>query len=62
MEMNFNSDPSKQAQESIFSKKLQNTNHNQVYFNQNSVQQIPSQKHLGMYLNTKLNFQEHLTY
>ena len=31
--MNFNPDPSKQAQEVIFSRKLQKTNHNQVYFN-----------------------------
>ena len=61
-EMSFNADPSKQAQEITFSKKLQKTNHNQVYFNQNSVQQIPSQKRLGMYLNTKLNLQEQLTY
>ena len=58
--MNFNPDPSKQAQEVIFSRKLQKTNHNQVYFNHNSVKQVPSQKHIGMYLNTKLNFQEHL--
>ena len=58
--MNFNPDPSKQAQEVIFSRKLQKTNHNQVYFNHNSVKQVPSQKHIGMYLNTNLNFQEHL--
>ena len=59
-EMNFNPDPSKQAQEVIFSRKLQKANHNQVYFNHNSLKQVPSQKHLGMYLDTKLNFQEHL--
>ena len=34
--MNFDTDPSKQAQEGIFSKKLQKTNHNSVYFNRNS--------------------------
>ena len=56
--MNFN--PDQQAQEVIFSRKLQKTNYNQVYFNHNSVKQVPSQKHLGMYLDTKLNFQEHL--
>ena len=56
--MNINPDPSKQAHEVIFSRKLQKANHNQVYFNHNSVKQVPSQKHLGMY--TKLNFQEHL--
>ena len=58
--MNFSPDPSKQTQEVIFSWKLQKTNHNQVYFNHNSVQQVPPQKDLGMYLDTKLNFQEHL--
>ena len=31
------------------------TNHNQVYFNHNSIKQVPSQKHLGMYLDTKMN-------
>ena len=35
--MNFNPDPSKQAQEVTFSRKLQKTNHYQVYFNHNSV-------------------------
>ena len=58
--MNFNPDPSKQAQEVIFSRKLQKTNHNPVYFNHNSFQQVPSQKHLEMHLGIKLNFQEHL--
>ena len=58
--MNFNPDPNKQAQEVIFSRKLQNKNCNQVYFNHNSVKQVLFQKHLGMYLDTKLNFQEHL--
>ena len=51
---------SKQAQEVIFSRKRQNLNHNSIYFNHNIVQQVPSQKHLGMHLDTKLNFQEHL--
>ena len=58
--MNFNSDPSKEAQEVMFSRKLQKTNHNEVYFNHNSVEQVPSQKHLGMYLETNMNFQKHL--
>ena len=58
--MSFKPDPSKQGQEVILPKKLQKTNHNQVYFNHNSVKQVPPQKHLGVYLDTKLNFQEHL--
>ena len=58
--MNFNHDPGKQAQKVIFSRKLQKENHNQVYFNHNSVKQVSSQKHIGIYLNAKLNFQEHV--
>ena len=58
--MSFKPDPSKQAQEVILSRKLQKANHNQVYFNHNSVKQVPPQKYLGVYLDTKLNFQEHL--
>ena len=49
--MNFNPDPSKQGQEVIFSRKSQKTNHNPVYFDHNSVQQVPSQKYVGMILN-----------
>ena len=60
MENEFYRDPSKQDQEVIFSRKLQKTNHNQVYINHNSVKQVLCQKHLGMYLDTKLNFQERL--
>ena len=58
--MNFNPDSSKQAQKIIFSRKIQKTNNNPVYFNHNSVQQVLSQKHVEMYLDTKLDFQEHL--
>ena len=48
--MNFNPDPSR----------ILTPNHNQVYFSHNSVKQVPFQKHLGMYLDTKFNFQKHL--
>ena len=41
---------SKQAQEVIFSRKRQNLNHDSIYFNHNLVQQVPSQKHLRMHL------------
>ena len=58
--MNFNPDPSKPVQEIIFLRKLQKVNHNPVYFDHNYVQQVPSQKDLRMYLDTKSNFQEHL--
>ena len=58
--MSFNFGPIKQAQEVIFSRKLQKTCHASIYFNNESVKQVLSQKHLGMILDIKLNFQEHL--
>ena len=44
--MSFNPDPSKQAQKVIFSRKTQETYHPSIYFNNKSVKQVPSQKHL----------------
>ena len=58
--MNFNPDPTKQAQELIFSRKVQTTNHRPLFFNENVVQETILQKHLGMFLDSKLNFREHL--
>ena len=58
--MGFDPDSSKQAQEVILSCKIQKTCHPFIYFNNKSVKQVPSQKHLGMILDKKLNFQEHL--
>ena len=57
MEMSFNPDPSKQAQEVIFSRKHQKRSHPSIYFNNNSIESVSSQKHLRMILDTKLNFQ-----
>ena len=58
--MNFNPDPTKQAQELIFSRKVQTTSHPPLFFNENVVPQTSLQKHLGMFLDSKLNFSEHL--
>ena len=58
--ISFHPDPSKEAQEVIFSRKLQKTDHLSIYFNNRSIKQAPSQKHLRRILDTKLNFQEHL--
>ena len=57
--MSSDSDPSKQAQEIIFSRKVQKTCYLSIYFNNKSVKQVPSQKHLGLILDNKLNFQEY---
>ena len=58
--MSFNSDPLKQAQEEIFSRKMTKTNHPILIFNDKPVHQVALQKHLGMFLDWKLNFEEHL--
>ena len=57
--MNFNSDTSKQAHEVLFSRKVKVTAHPQLVFNNNPVHETATQKHLGMFLDFKLNFQEH---
>ena len=49
--MSFNPDPSKQAQEVIFSRKLKKVTHPPLVFNNASVSQCKSQKHLGIILN-----------
>ena len=56
----FNPDPRKQAQQIIFSRKHQKISHPTIYFNNNPIESVSSQKHLGMILDTKLNFQEHI--
>ena len=58
--MNFNSDPTKQAQELIFSHKVQMANPPPLFFNENVLLQTFLQKHLIMFLDSKLNFSEHL--
>ena len=58
--MSFNPDSSKQAQDVIFSRKLQKSTHLTLSFNNNTVTQSVTQKHLGMLLDTKLDFQGHL--
>ena len=58
--MNFNPDPTKQAHEVIFSRKAKEINHPPLVFNNTSVSQLSSQKHLGVILDSKLIFDEHL--
>ena len=59
--MSFNPDPNKQAQEVIFSRKLKKFCHPSLRFNNNNVSQASSQKHLGLTLDNRLTFDEHLT-
>ena len=58
--MSFNPDSSKQAQEVIFSRKIKKPNHPELIFNNILVNQTSCQKRLGMFLDNKLNFGEHL--
>ena len=58
--MSFNPDPTKQAQEVIFSRKVIKPVHSNLIFNSKPVSQTLSQKHLGMVLDSKLNFNEHI--
>ena len=60
--MSFKPDPNKQAQEVIFSRKLNKPNHPSLNFNNTVVIQSTNHKHLGMILDTKLDFKEHLKY
>ena len=58
--MSFNSDPNKQAQEVIFSRRNKKINHPSLTFTKSTVSQTTSQKHLGVILDSSLSFDEHL--
>ena len=58
--MSFNPDISKQAHEVIFSRKWSVSSHPPLIFNNIPVARTNSQKHLGMQLDKKLNFEEQL--
>ena len=57
--MSFNPDPTKQAQEIIFSRKTSQRNHPGLMFNNSIVNVTSIHKHLGMILDSKLSFDEH---
>ena len=57
--MLFNPDPTKPAQEALFSRKKQNQIHPTISFNNIQVEKVPYQKHLGLILDQKLNFKQH---
>ena len=58
--MNFNPDINRQAQEAIFSRKLQKSNHLSLTFNGTSVTQSEIQRHFEMFMDLKLDFKEHI--
>ena len=58
--MTFNPDRSKQTHEIIFNRKLKKVTHPPLLFNNNNVSQVNFQTHLGVILDIKLTFEEHL--
>ena len=58
--MSFNLDPRKQAQEIIFSRQTKKIYHPSLRFNNSIVSQSPYQKHLDIFLDARLIFEEHL--
>ena len=58
--MIFNPDTSKQAQEVVFSRKTEKANRMSLTFNVKPVAQTSHQKHLGLYIDEKLNFSNHI--
>ena len=58
--MRFNPDPTKQAQEVIFSRKTTKKIHPKLLFNNIPVSKADSQNYLGLYLDSKLFFDTHI--
>ena len=58
--MNFNPDPTKQAQKVIFSRQTKKLSHSSLVFNNEKVAQSIYQKHLDIILDSKLTFESHL--
>ena len=57
--ISFDPDPSKQAQEVIFSRETKKINHSTLTFSKSTVSQTTSQKHLGVILDSSLSSNEH---
>ena len=58
--MLFNPDTNKPAQEVLFSRKKKTQNYPNISLNNIQVERVSHQKHLGITLNEKLNFKEHI--
>ena len=60
--MQLNLDPNKQANEAILSRKTSSNNlsHPPIKFNKIGISECPHQKHLGIVLDSKLNFNAHV--
>ena len=58
--MNFNPEPTKQAQEVSFGRKTKKLPHPALVFDNANVTQSLYQKHLGIILDSKLTFENHI--
>ena len=58
--MLFNLDTNKPAQEVLFFRKKKTQNHPNISLNNVEVERVSHQKHLGIILDEKLNFKEHI--
>ena len=58
--MHFKPDPSKQAQELLFSRKTSSKPYSSLNFNDNPFHPVQLQKHLGLFLDSKLSFVEYI--
>ena len=58
--MTFDPDLNKLAEEILFSRKTAKLSHPIIYFNNAPVSCVSFQKHLGVYLDEKLNFNYHI--
>ena len=58
--MSFNPDPTKPAEEVIFSHKRNRQDHPPLFFNDIEVKQVNEHKHLGLTLDSKLTFGSHI--
>ena len=58
--MIFNHDPLNEGQGAIFSRKSNKFPHPEITFNSNPVKNIPYQKHLLMFLDSKFDFDKHI--
>ena len=58
--MSFNTDYTKPAHEVVFSRKRIETHHPLLMINNVPVKRVPFHKHLGLILDSKLDFNEHI--
>jgi hypothetical protein len=58
--MSFNPDPTKPAEEILFSQKKSNPDHPPLTFNGTEVKRVQDQKHLGLIFDPKLSFTAHI--